>query len=450
MLIQVPSGVLPKNETKYEEMMDILQHLQGYVPAIDVKREMKVPGSDEPITIDDQRFTTTLMGGDQLTVACARGAQLIRSNTGTNQGSFAGLLPVVEDWHTKLCLMQVYYSYSIPLELCTSSMQVLWKRLYNTGSGMQRGTLYQLRNAINRRNVSGSCKTNVNACEDFFQLVVSGHILVAVMSDLGMSSVDDTPSPSMVPADAWMLSDEDRSSLLIGIARKVVDKYVDLSIQYSSNAKSDADDTVYSYACETLSLGLLYLEFEDGINEGDGDRVLRVWKFLLLPSKRKNYVIEAFTLLVQYYITLPPRLAEQLKWSRFINVHGLPGRNISCDLHIEHLNRLTKTSIAGLGANKSEKAIIRTGKTVGALSSTIENLDKELHVPTTSGSHSTRSSTKDLKEIVSILQKQQVFQKIQGRKHKSFKNLKTNLIKTIDEHNLKEWMTEHFATMVVK
>ena len=105
MLIQVPLGVLPKNETKYEDMMDILQHLQGYVPAIDVKREMKVPGSDEPITIDDQRFTTTLMGGDQLTVARARGAQLIRSNTGTNQGSFAGLLPVVEDWHTKLCLM---------------------------------------------------------------------------------------------------------------------------------------------------------------------------------------------------------------------------------------------------------------------------------------------------------------------------------------------------------
>ena len=66
-----------------------------------------MPGSDEPVTVDDRHFATTLMGGDQLTVVCARGAQLIRANTGTNQGSFSGLLPVVEDWHTKLCLMQV-------------------------------------------------------------------------------------------------------------------------------------------------------------------------------------------------------------------------------------------------------------------------------------------------------------------------------------------------------
>ena len=143
-----------------------------------------------------------------------------------------------------------------------------------------------------------------------------------------------------------------------------------------------------------------------------------------------------------------PCLAEQLKWSRFVNVHGLPGHNISCDLHIEHLNRLAKTAISGLGANKSEKAIIRAGKTVGALSSAMDNLDKKLLLPTTSGSHSTRSVTKVLKEIVNILQQQHVFQKAQGRKHKSFKNLKTNLIRTIDEHNLKEWMTEHFARMV--
>ena len=63
--------MLPKNENKYEDMMDILQHLQGYVPVKDVKREMKIPGSDEPVTVDDRHFATTLMGGDQLTVARA-------------------------------------------------------------------------------------------------------------------------------------------------------------------------------------------------------------------------------------------------------------------------------------------------------------------------------------------------------------------------------------------
>lgn len=337
----------------------------------------------------------------------------------------------------------------------TPSIQVIWKRLYKTTSGMERGTLYQLRNAINRRNVPKSCKNDMNACEDFFELVVSGHILVAVMDFLGMSSVDDTPSSTLISPDIWMLSDEERTSILMGVAAQVVNKHVDLSVQLSTdeNTKAKAGDTVYSYACETLSLGLLYMEFRDAIKEGDGERVLRVWKFLLLlfkASKRKNYAIEAFTLLVQYHLILPPRLAEQLKWSRFINVHGLPGHNISCDLHMEHLNRLAKTAVEGLGANKSEKAIIRVGKTVGTLSVATGNFDKQHHVPAPSGSHSKKSSAKDLKKIVKLLQQQQVFRQTRGRRHKSFKTLKTNLIRTIDEDKLKEWIMEHFATMVVK
>ena len=34
----------------------------------------------------------------------------------------------------------------------------------------------------------------------------------------------------------------------------------------------------------------------------------------------------------------------------------MQGRNISCDLHMEHLNRLAKTAVDGLGANKTERA----------------------------------------------------------------------------------------------
>lgn len=319
---------------------------------------------------------------------------------------------------------------------------------------MERGTLYQLRNAINRRNVHKSCKNDMNACEDFFELVVSGHILVAVMDFLGMSSLDDTPSSTLISPDIWMLSDKERRSTLMDAAAQVVDKHVDLSVQLSTDesTKAKEGDTVHSYACETLSLGLLYMEFRDGIKEGDGERVLRVWKFLLLlfkASKKKNYAIEAFTLLVQYYLTLPPRLAEQLKWSRFINVHGLPGHNISCDLHMEHLNRLAKTAVEGLGANKTKKAITQVGKTVGTLSAATENFDKQHHVPAYSGSHSKKSSAKDLKKVVSILQQQKVFQKISGRRHKSFKTLTTNLIRTIKKDELKEWMMRKYATMVV-
>ncbi len=61
-------------------------------------------------------------------------------------------------------------------------------------------------------------------------------------------------------------------------------------------------------------------------------------------TKHKNYAMEELTMLTQYFVILP-NLAEQLKWSRFVNVHGFPGRNISADLHMEHMNRTVKTII---------------------------------------------------------------------------------------------------------
>ena len=69
---------------------------------------------------------------------------------------------------------------------------------------------------------------------------------------------------------------------------------------------------------------------------------------------------EAFALLAQLNFVLLPHLSQQLKWSCIINTHE---HNI-CDLHMEHLNRVLKDGIKGLGANKIEKAITRLGKCI--------------------------------------------------------------------------------------
>ena len=42
--------------------------------------------------------------------------------------------------------------------------------------------------------------------------------------------------------------------------------------------------------------------------------------------------------------------AETLIWNRFINVHGKPGCNIPQNLHMEHLNRIVKEAVKGLGS----------------------------------------------------------------------------------------------------
>ena len=50
-------------------------------------------------------------------------------------------------------------------------------------------------------------------------------------------------------------------------------------------------------------------------------------------------------LLHDFLHRLSPKEAERLIFNRFINTSGHPGRNISCDLHIEHLNRELKNCI---------------------------------------------------------------------------------------------------------
>ena len=133
--------------------------------------------------------------------------------------------------------------------------------------------------------------------------------------------------------------------------------------RFHSNWKGDGISDEYSK--EVFSLGLLYMEYHDAIKEGDGLHVLRCWKYLLLlfkASQKKSYSTEAFQFLCQYHFYLPPQQAQQLLYSRFINVHGREGHNIPCDLHMEHLNRTIKDELEHLGANKMEQAITRASK----------------------------------------------------------------------------------------
>ena len=65
----------------------------------------------------------------------------------------------------------------------------MWTCLYKTTSGLDVGTLNQLRNVINRRNISKDLSSNVNASEDFLEVVTSAHIVAAAMEVLGVTKL---------------------------------------------------------------------------------------------------------------------------------------------------------------------------------------------------------------------------------------------------------------------
>ena len=85
--------------------------------------------------------------------------------------------------------------------------------LYCTTSNSDCGTLLQLRNLINRRNITANPGKNVNASEDFFTLVVESHFLAAAVKKLGIESMDGVPCLENFNANSWMATNDDRRSL---------------------------------------------------------------------------------------------------------------------------------------------------------------------------------------------------------------------------------------------
>lgn len=210
-----------------------------------------------------------------------------------------------------------------------------------------------------------------------------------------------------------------------------MDGLINLSIlskaPQSTCKRSDRNvDGLLKYAQELLTLSLLYAEFHDSIREGDGLRILRCFP-------RKNYFIEAFTLLAQYHIIFPERMEQQLIWSWCVNTHGKPGHNIPCDLHMEHCNRLCKVAVQTLGANIAPKSLTRVGKVSGALLNVLTQYDSSCFVPPPSTAHTGALYEKDLKLILKeITEHTRVFQYTPGRKHDAFKSLKGSLLEKLE------------------
>ena len=321
-------------------------------------------------------------------------------------------------------------------------------------SSAQLGTLYQLRNKLGRSNVVCDPKKDFNACDDFIRVVISSHMVAVTLQYLQMESISDIPHNDSVLSDPdliWMKTVNERKRILMDVCKSVVDEYIDFQYhQNSAESDSNQPDKVMKYGKELLRLGCFYLEFSDAIKEGDGIRVIRCWRYLLpifLASSRTNYSTEALTLLFQIEQSMSPRLKQQLIWSRFINVHGRPGKNIPMDLHMEHLNAIAKGAIKNLGSGKTEKAIVRAGRAIGTLSTILSQFDEDNKISRMSGVHRIEKYKKDVEIIVKELQRAHVFSRqTSSRKHHSFPNPK-DILHSKSKDEIKTWIKTKMSQM---
>ena len=87
-------------------MVDIVSHFHQYVPLIESPEDIYVDDIGETVEVPHDLLYKLFLGGDQLTVARARGAIKSRINSPTASGCMAGLIPCVEDWHTQTILIK--------------------------------------------------------------------------------------------------------------------------------------------------------------------------------------------------------------------------------------------------------------------------------------------------------------------------------------------------------
>ena len=140
LALQVPLGIYLKGEQKYEEMIDVLSHLNQYIPTVSTESTVNVAGIEEPVRMTNDFFHTialgmcifmymcctctcslcwfctcesyvcsmlAIVGGDQMTAARTRGCQRIRSNAERGKERLQGFNAFVEDWHAKGVLLGV-------------------------------------------------------------------------------------------------------------------------------------------------------------------------------------------------------------------------------------------------------------------------------------------------------------------------------------------------------
>ena len=203
---------------------------------------------------------------------------------------------------------------------------------------------------INRKSVPLDPQTNMNAVEDFLLLVLHAHIVAAgetISSYVSVTSVSD-------------------------LARRILNNYVYLPHPGAEEEESmeTTHDGVHFYSMELLTLSLIWHSFHDAIKEGDGERIVRYWKLLLIifkASNHRNYAKEAVLFLFQYFYQFSDRQKEQLLWGRFVNTQGRAGANIPSDLHMEHLNRRLKTVLRNMEANVNPNSVVKAGKCIAAI-----------------------------------------------------------------------------------
>ena len=332
-------------------------------------------------------------------------------------------------------------------------LQIVFHRYFHGNSVTDGGTLWQLRCLIHRHNITKNVSKEMNELEDFFKSVGRAHVMAAALTFFDMDATNEEPKEHAWPPELLAVASADLSwEYLHDILGTFVDHYIMPCIAFDITGKpqrGSEKNGIWNYACSLMTDCLVIEELNDAIHEGDGERMMIIWKLLLLyfrAAGHKNYALESVNLVAQSLALLSERDAFRLKWCRFVNKRGQKGTNIPCDLAMEHWNKAFKTHLSAMGANINSSTIMRTGMALSTLESICSAFDTACNVSPVTVRHSTKSADQDERTMLEALHSKQHVFTMEGS-HSKFPSFQRNQLSRIDRKKFDKWIKGHIQKL---
>ena len=218
------------------------------------------------------------------------------------------------------------------------------------------------------------------------------------------------------------------------------------------DAQSNAnDDYKFNYSCRVLREGLLDMARVDASREGDGQRTYLLWKHdfvTFAATGHSNYAALAFRLIAQVEVILSKQKATQLLNNRTVNMHGGQGRNVPLDYAVELLNGEVKPDLRHRYGTLTSDTIKRVGKSLKPCQEIVKNVDIQLENFTAIGRHKEMFFEDEINLMVKELHKEKLFDKIPGRKHKSFPNI--GIARKVNSNKLEQWLQKQIKNLKIE
>ena len=164
------------------------------------------------------------------------------------------------------------------------------------------------------------------------------------------------------------------------------------------------DDDLYNYVHQFLQWYFLIISMKDAIKEGDIFRNNVHLKFCIPiffgHSCLSKYMEESIDYILKTEILLSEKMSMKVRAGSFVNLKGKRGCNKATDLQKENEVLVLKDLIRGLGANKTENAIVTVSKAAPVIQGIVDNFDRMVCVKKKKTRHQKKSFECDVKALL--------------------------------------------------